>query len=188
MIPIAELPSRKLIQIHFPAVLWKSWFLCTSPTLDVTDSFLKIVCLGFPWWSSGWESSLQCRGTWVHSLVGELRSHMSLWSLHATIRESVHISMDRDERSCVTTWCNQINVFFFTVCQLLRDIIKVIYFPKQVENTVIYPIKSFGYSLPMCPNIALIIEKLCSNTHQILKKLVLPLKSSHIYFHTHTYL
>ena len=36
--------------------------------------FLKTF-LGFPWWSSGWDSRLSLLRTWVQSLVGKFRSH-----------------------------------------------------------------------------------------------------------------
>ena len=37
---------------------------------------IKKIIQGLPWWFSGKESTLQCRGTHVRSLLRELRSHM----------------------------------------------------------------------------------------------------------------
>ena len=46
-----------------------------SPYLSM-NSHNQELLQGLPWWSSGKESSLQCWGKWVWSLVRELRSHM----------------------------------------------------------------------------------------------------------------
>ena len=37
-----------------------------------------MLALRLPWWSSDQDSTLPVHGTWVQSLVGELRSHIPL--------------------------------------------------------------------------------------------------------------
>ena len=52
----------------------KSQWKMEGITLWLVSKMTKIQ--GLPWWSRGWDSVLPPQGTWVQSLVGELRFHM----------------------------------------------------------------------------------------------------------------
>ena len=53
------------------------WMKKHDPNIGcLQDTHFKYKKTGLPWWSSGKESALQCRGQGVRSLVRELRSHM----------------------------------------------------------------------------------------------------------------
>ena len=42
---------------------------------NVNKYHLKFITQGLPWWSCGKDPALSMQGTWVQSLVVELRSH-----------------------------------------------------------------------------------------------------------------
>ena len=47
----------------------------------------KVLSLGLPWWSSGWDSMFSMSGILVRSLIGEPGSHMTCGKVKKKKRE-----------------------------------------------------------------------------------------------------
>ena len=54
-----------------------------------TTSYLKYLCLGLPWWCSGWESAYQCRGHGFEPWFGKTPHAAEQLSLCVTTTEPV---------------------------------------------------------------------------------------------------
>ena len=72
--------------------LWVPWqWKMEYKWIALTIKFIKLICVGLPWWCSGWESACQCRGQGFEPWSGKIPHAPEQLGPWATIAEPARL-------------------------------------------------------------------------------------------------